>query len=37
MTKNFENFPVYVKSLDLIEKIFQFLKSEKENLNLITQ
>lgn len=28
MTKNFENFPVYVKSLDLIEKIYQFIGSE---------
>ncbi|CAD7806213.1 hypothetical protein CHRY9390_01479 [Chryseobacterium aquaeductus] len=28
MTKNFENFPVYVKSLDLIEKAYQFLKSK---------
>ncbi|KMQ66690.1 30S ribosomal protein S23 [Chryseobacterium angstadtii] len=28
MTKNFENFPVYIKSLDLIEKVYQFLQSE---------
>ncbi|KXH83448.1 four helix bundle protein [Chryseobacterium kwangjuense] len=28
MTKNFENFPVYVKSLDLIEKVYQFIGSE---------
>ncbi|SHG22657.1 four helix bundle protein [Chryseobacterium sp. OV279] len=28
MTKNFENFPVYIKSLDLIEKVYQFLRSE---------
>lgn len=28
MTKNFENFPVYIKSLDVIEKIYQFLRSE---------
>ncbi len=28
MTKNFENFPVYIKSLDLIEKVYLFLKSE---------
>lgn len=27
MTKNFENFPVYIKSLDLIEKIYQFLRN----------
>ncbi|WP_326981612.1 four helix bundle protein [Chryseobacterium sp. MYb264] len=26
MTKNFENFPVYIKSLDLIEKVYQFLQ-----------
>ncbi|KAB1228809.1 four helix bundle protein [Chryseobacterium viscerum] len=28
MTKNFENFPVYIKSLDLIEKVYQFLRSQ---------
>ncbi|WP_454047798.1 four helix bundle protein [Chryseobacterium sp. Marseille-Q8038] len=28
MTKNFENFPVYIKSLDLIEKIYSFLQSQ---------
>ncbi len=28
MTKNFENFPVYIKSLDLIEKLYQFLQNE---------
>jgi len=28
MTKNFENFPIYIKSLDLIEKVYLFLKSE---------
>lgn len=28
MTKNFENFPVYIKSLDLIEKVYQFLRSK---------
>lgn len=28
MTQNFENFPVYIKSLDLIEKTYQFLRSE---------
>ncbi|WP_228464595.1 four helix bundle protein [Chryseobacterium antibioticum] len=28
MTKNFEKFPVYVKSLAVIEKIYQFLRSE---------
>ncbi|MGC4128208.1 MAG: four helix bundle protein [Bergeyella sp.] len=27
-TKNFENFPVYIKSLDLIEKVFQFLRNQ---------
>lgn len=27
MTKNFENFPVYIKSLELIEKVYQFLRS----------
>ena len=26
MTKNFEEFPVYQKSLDLVEKVFIFLK-----------
>lgn len=26
MTKNFENFPVYIKSLELIEKVYQFLR-----------
>lgn len=28
MTKNFENFPVYIKSLDLIEKVYHFLKGK---------
>lgn len=28
MTKNFEEFPVYQKSLDLVEKIFIFLKHQ---------
>lgn len=28
MTKNFENFPVYIKSLDLIEKVYKFLQSQ---------
>ncbi|WP_265426652.1 four helix bundle protein [Chryseobacterium sp. YIM B08800] len=28
MTTNFENFPVYIKSLELIEKVYQFLKSK---------
>ncbi|MCD1115532.1 four helix bundle protein [Chryseobacterium turcicum] len=28
MTKNFEDFPVYLKSLELIEKVYQFLKSK---------
>lgn len=28
MAKNFENFPVYIKSLDLIEKVYQFIRSE---------
>ncbi|ASK31152.1 four helix bundle protein [Chryseobacterium sp. T16E-39] len=28
MTKNFEDFPVYCKSLDLIEKIYIFLRSQ---------
>ncbi|WP_345991261.1 four helix bundle protein [Chryseobacterium sp. Chry.R1] len=28
MTKNFEDFPVYVKSLDLIEKVYIFLRSQ---------
>ncbi|MBP1166626.1 four helix bundle protein [Chryseobacterium sp. ES2] len=28
MTKNFENFPVYIKSLDLIEKVYSFLQSQ---------
>ncbi|WP_336964570.1 four helix bundle protein [Chryseobacterium contaminans] len=28
MTKNFENFPVYIKSLDLIEKVYSFLQSK---------
>jgi four helix bundle protein len=28
MTKNFENFPVYIKSLDLIEKVYQFLQNK---------
>lgn len=25
MTKNFENFPVCIKNLDLIEKVYQFI------------
>ncbi|MCS4304256.1 four helix bundle protein [Chryseobacterium sp. BIGb0232] len=28
MTNNFENFPVYIKSLDLIEKVYSFLQSQ---------
>ncbi|MBB4807339.1 four helix bundle protein [Chryseobacterium defluvii] len=28
MTKNFENFPVYIKSLDLIEKVYSFLEGK---------
>lgn len=28
MTKNFEDFPVYLKSLDLIEKVHTFLRSQ---------
>lgn len=28
MTKNFENLPVYIKSLNLIEKVYQFLQSK---------
>lgn len=28
MTKNFENFTVYIKSLDLIEKVYIFLQSQ---------
>nr|WP_314494691.1 four helix bundle protein [uncultured Chryseobacterium sp.] len=28
MTQNFENFPVYIKSVDLIEMVYRFLKSE---------
>lgn len=28
MTKNFEEFPVYLKSLDLIEKVYFFLKGQ---------
>lgn len=28
MTKNFEEFPVYQKSLDLVEKVFIFLKHQ---------
>ncbi len=28
MTKNFENFPVYIKSLDLIEKLYKFLQNQ---------
>ena len=28
MTKNFEDFPVYLKSLDLIEKVYFFLKGQ---------
>lgn len=27
-TKNFENFPVYIKSLDLIEKVYQYLQDK---------
>lgn len=27
MTKNFENFPVYIKSLDLIQKVYEFLQN----------
>lgn len=39
MAKNFENFPVYIKSLDLIEKVYIFFKVRvlKKNLNLITR
>jgi four helix bundle protein len=28
MTKNFEDFPVYAKSLDLIEKVYKFLQNQ---------
>jgi four helix bundle protein len=28
MTKNFEDFPVYIKSLDLIEKLYKFLQNQ---------
>ncbi|TZF92817.1 four helix bundle protein [Chryseobacterium panacisoli] len=28
MTKNFENFPVYIKSLDLIQKVYEFLQNQ---------
>jgi hypothetical protein len=28
MTKNFENFPVYIKSLDLIEKFINSFKNK---------
>ncbi|WP_292013019.1 four helix bundle protein [Chryseobacterium sp.] len=28
MTKNFENFPVYLKSLDVIEKVYRFLQAK---------
>lgn len=28
MTKNFETFPVYLKSLDLIKKVYLFLKGQ---------
>lgn len=28
MTKNFEEFPVYLKSLDLIEKVYHFLEAK---------
>lgn len=28
MTKNFEDFPVYIKSLELIKEIYKFLKHE---------
>lgn len=28
MAKNFANFPVYIKSLDLIEKVYIFLQSQ---------
>ncbi len=28
MTNNFEKFPVYIKSLNLIEKVYQFLESK---------
>jgi four helix bundle protein len=28
MTKNFEDFPVYTKSLDLIEMIYKFLQNQ---------
>ncbi|WP_277622917.1 four helix bundle protein [Chryseobacterium arthrosphaerae] len=27
MTKNFEDFPVYIKSLDLIQKMYEFLQN----------
>ncbi|MCW1964380.1 four helix bundle protein [Chryseobacterium viscerum] len=27
MTKNFEDFPVYIKSLDLIQKVYEFLQN----------
>lgn len=39
MTKNFENFPVYIKSLDLIEKFIHFFKVKvlKKNLNSINR
>ena len=28
MTRSFKNFPVYLKSLDLVEKVFSFLKDK---------
>ncbi len=28
MTKNFEEFPVYQKSLDLVQKIFEYVKND---------
>ncbi len=28
MTKNFENFPVYIKTIDLIEKVYQFIRDK---------
>ncbi|RKS96648.1 four helix bundle protein [Chryseobacterium defluvii] len=28
MTKNFEEFPVYLRSLDLIEKVYHFLEAK---------
>ncbi|WP_318847761.1 four helix bundle protein [Chryseobacterium sp. JV558] len=28
MAKNFENFPVYIKSLDLIEKVYEFIQNQ---------